>query len=166
MERGPITFAQHGLGPPAPGTAAAVEEVEAAGGAFREEAGSGGSAAMVPRRDSEGGEGFRVRAERCGAGAQRGPEAVEPEGSLAVGPTSCWADFEPTSNRADDAEICLDAHARPQPKQQGRERKQKQKGKSKQQQNGRRCRGSNPGRPRDRREYSPLYYNDARNLIV
>ena len=24
----------------------------------------------------------------------------------------------------------------------------------------RRCRGSNPGRPRDRREYSPLYYND------
>ncbi|GLT89112.1 hypothetical protein SLE2022_071100 [Rubroshorea leprosula] len=25
----------------------------------------------------------------------------------------------------------------------------------------RRCRGSNPGRPRDRREYSPLYYNDS-----
>ena len=25
----------------------------------------------------------------------------------------------------------------------------------------RRCRGSNPGRPRDRREYSPLYYNDV-----
>ena len=25
---------------------------------------------------------------------------------------------------------------------------------------GRRCRGSNPGRPRDRREYSPLYYNE------
>ena len=24
----------------------------------------------------------------------------------------------------------------------------------------RRCRGSNPGHPRDRREYSPLYYND------
>jgi len=77
VERGPITFAQHGLGPPAPGTAAAVEEVEAAGGAFREEAGSGGPAAMVPRRDSDGGgEGFRVRArpsssERCGAGAQR-----------------------------------------------------------------------------------------------
>jgi hypothetical protein len=27
----------------------------------------------------------------------------------------------------------------------------------------RRCRGSNPGHPRDRREYSPLYYNE---LIV
>ena len=26
--------------------------------------------------------------------------------------------------------------------------------------NSRRCRGSNPGHPRDRREYSPLYYND------
>ena len=25
----------------------------------------------------------------------------------------------------------------------------------------RRCRGSNPGHPRDRREYSPLYYNDV-----
>jgi hypothetical protein len=24
----------------------------------------------------------------------------------------------------------------------------------------RRCRGSNPGHPRDRREYLPLYYND------
>ena len=24
----------------------------------------------------------------------------------------------------------------------------------------RRCRGSNPGRPRDRRKYLPLYYND------
>ena len=84
MERGPITFAQHGLGPPTPATAAAAA---AAGGASREEAGSGGPAAMVPRRDSEGGEGFRVRAERCGAGAQRGPEAVEPEGKIAVGPT-------------------------------------------------------------------------------
>ena len=34
----------------------------------------------------------------------------------------------------------------------------------------RRCRGSNPGHPRDRREYSPLYYNDladrdARTLV-
>ncbi len=26
----------------------------------------------------------------------------------------------------------------------------------------RRCRGSNPGHPRDRREYLPLYYNDFR----
>ena len=25
----------------------------------------------------------------------------------------------------------------------------------------RRCRGSNPGHPRDRREYLPLYYNDS-----
>jgi hypothetical protein len=25
----------------------------------------------------------------------------------------------------------------------------------------RRCRGSNPGHPRDRREYLPLYYNDT-----
>ena len=31
----------------------------------------------------------------------------------------------------------------------------KKKGKKK-----RRCRGSNPGHPRDRREYLPLYYND------
>ena len=28
----------------------------------------------------------------------------------------------------------------------------------------RRCRGSNPGHPRDRREYLPLYYNDL--LII
>ena len=28
------------------------------------------------------------------------------------------------------------------------------------QKNKRRCRGSNPGRPRDRRKYSPLCYND------
>lgn len=27
--------------------------------------------------------------------------------------------------------------------------------------NRRRCRGSNPGHPRDRREYLPLYYNDS-----
>jgi hypothetical protein len=30
----------------------------------------------------------------------------------------------------------------------------------------RRCRGSNPGHPRDRREYSPLYYNDCRCCSV
>ena len=30
----------------------------------------------------------------------------------------------------------------------------------------RRCRGSNPGRPRDRREYSPLYYNDLAMISV
>jgi hypothetical protein len=30
----------------------------------------------------------------------------------------------------------------------------------------RRCRGSNPGHPRDRREYSPLYYNDLNEVNV
>jgi hypothetical protein len=30
----------------------------------------------------------------------------------------------------------------------------------------RRCRGSNPGHPRDRREYSPLYYNDLVDEIM
>ena len=29
----------------------------------------------------------------------------------------------------------------------------------------RRCRGSNPGHPRDRREYSPLYYNDLVDFV-
>ena len=31
--------------------------------------------------------------------------------------------------------------------------------------NWRRCRGSNPGHPRDRREYLPLYYNDVVKLL-
>lgn len=29
----------------------------------------------------------------------------------------------------------------------------------------RRCRGSNPGRPRDRRKYLPLYYNDLVEFV-
>jgi hypothetical protein len=30
----------------------------------------------------------------------------------------------------------------------------------------RRCRGSNPGHPRDRREYLPLYYNDLIDICL
>ena len=30
----------------------------------------------------------------------------------------------------------------------------------------RRCRGSNPGHPRDRREYLPLYYNDLLVSVI